>query len=110
MFVNSLHKEMNFLVNRSKAILKELVAYHKKNNLYTLDDLHNENINIIMSYLTELELLDEKIEDINHLVRKEKATGRFDFDLILYNKVLEIQTKIKKAKKFEYNFYKSLFV
>ncbi len=110
MFVNSLHKEMNFIVNRSKAILKDLVEYHKKNKIFRKTDLKNENINIVMSYLTELELLDEKIEDINVIVRKEKATSKFDFDLLLYNKVLKIQNKIKKAKKFEYDFYKSLFI
>ncbi len=110
MFINNLHKEMNFIVNRSKNILKELVEYHKKNKIFRREDLKNGDIKMIMSYLTELELLDEKIEDINIIVKKEKSTGKFNFDLILYNKVLKIQNKIKKAKKIEYKLYQNLFL
>lgn len=106
MFGNKLTNEMIFLSERSKKILKDIYRFHKGKNVYSYENIGKEDIKYLMAYLTELELIDERIEEINIKARKAQVITDLNFDALLYAKLLILQKKVKDAKKIENKFCK----
>lgn len=106
MFEDKINQEMEFIQERCIKVLKEIHHFHKNNSLLKYSEISNKDLNYLISYLTELEILDEKINDISYSVNKLKKIASKNIDLLMFTKIINLQNNIRKAKKIENKFFK----
>jgi len=105
MYEDKINQEMEFLYDRCTSILKKVHDFHKNNSLFKYDEISNINLNYLISYLTELEILDEKVNDLSYSINKLQKIGSKNLDLLLFTKLVNLQNNIRKAKKIENKFF-----